>query len=500
VISAVKTRIAEALTQLRSWLSESSAELVESSDLTPFVALEVTVGQARTLARNRMFRRMGLATEIETHSVYDDGPNNGWKRAVRCNYVGGQLGTGIVIGNAEWGNLTTNLSGEVSTWFDPPVLQFPAAVLGSKPRHLTQTSEVLASDATPFGVAPRCQLVIGNSNTVEDGMAWCARSQLADVVNSSTGLKVPTGDQGIRDVAMDWIASRFPWPVLTLSAGNEGGVVGNTAVNALIVGATDYRATDDRSDDEMTSFSAWMNPNSAHGDRESPQICAPGRDVDTALFDNLTGTSFSAPTVAGVAALVMQAAGGRLKYWPEATRALLLAAADQDVEGGGVYAGFHGMGDQKDGVGELNARSAVSNANVSTELQSGGLVVNGPYGFAKGVAGVSRGAIQYRIRSPFDGYKRVRVVLAWTHLVDCDDDWDNEDFDGLRSCIGDDLSHDLDLWVFDGNGQRLLASQSYDNPFEVVDFYMAPHATYTIMIYPWSGRGTTWYGLAVDNH
>lgn len=69
-------------------------------------------------------------------------------------------------------------------------------------------------------------------------------------------------------------------------------------------------------------------PCSTHGDRVLPETVANGTVVG-ANEQLSSGTSFAAPAVAGIAALVQQI-NPRLRLHPEGCRAILLASADQD--------------------------------------------------------------------------------------------------------------------------------------------------------------------------
>jgi subtilisin family serine protease len=122
-----------------------------------------------------------------------------------------------------------------------------------------------------------------------------------------------------------------------------------TAFNVVTVGSFD-EATN-----TMSGFSSGADPISAHGDREKPEVAAPGQDfISTTnaspwLGGVGSGTSYAAPMVTGTTALMMQR-NTALQFWPEGVRAILMASATNPVGSyavldelrgaGGIYADY----------------------------------------------------------------------------------------------------------------------------------------------------------------
>src|SRR3989338_7865294 len=112
----------------------------------------------------------------------------------------------------------------------------------------------------------------------------------------------------------------------------------------IAIGAFDDRNTTDHNDDVMASFSSYIDPSSNHGDREKPEVTAPGVNIMVdSIFGNVSGTSFSAPHVAGGAALLMER-NSTFKYWPEAVKAILMATAIHNIEGSSRLSEYDGAG------------------------------------------------------------------------------------------------------------------------------------------------------------
>ncbi|TBL31040.1 peptidase S8 [Verrucosispora sp. SN26_14.1] len=180
-----------------------------------------------------------------------------------------------------------------------------------------------ASDGRNRGVAPDATLLDGKvceeygcpDSAILAGMQWAAVDQQADVINLSLGgTDSPQVDP--LELAVDTLTAQTG-ALFVISAGNSGraGSVGSpaSADSALAVGAVDR-------DDDLAFFSS-QGPR-VGDDALKPDITAPGVDIvaargeGTLLGDpvgeqyvSLSGTSMSAPHVAGAAALLAQQRG-----------------------------------------------------------------------------------------------------------------------------------------------------------------------------------------------
>ena len=128
-----------------------------------------------------------------------------------------------------------------------------------------------------------------------------------------------------------------------------------------IVGASSNTKVGDREEDFVVhkGFNTLSVASSPHSDRELPEVCANGVGV-TALGYTMSGTSFSAPAVAGTVALLQHAdSDGILKSRPEGCRAILLASAGQNVDGSTWWEDVLNGLDAFDGTGALDANAEV---------------------------------------------------------------------------------------------------------------------------------------------
>nr|WP_233513804.1 S8 family serine peptidase [Micromonospora craterilacus] len=202
--------------------------------------------------------------------------------------------------------------------------------------HGTHVASIIAGSGAASGgryrgVAPDATLLSGKvcevygctESAILAGMQWAAVDQRADVINLSLG-GTDTPEVDPLEEAVNSLTEQTG-ALFVISAGNDGSVgsVGSpaSADAALAVGAVDR-------DDQLAYFSS-QGPR-VGDDALKPDITAPGVDIVAARsagaqigdpvgdrYLSLSGTSMSAPHVAGAAALLAQqhsgATAGQLK-------------------------------------------------------------------------------------------------------------------------------------------------------------------------------------------
>ena len=349
--------------------------------------------------------------------------------------------------------------------------------------HATATAGIAASTNRRFrGIAPSAGIyssnIINYGNSANIAAAMDAGSANADVSNNSWGYTHCGADGGGLNVwgrHADYIV-RYRWDTVTASAGNLGlctnpkGYVNSVgaAFNTIAVGNYDDLGTVQSADNVMYPTSSWEDPLSLHGDREKPEVAAPGSNITTTVMspdfkcDTLevgSGTSLSAPVVAGLAADLMQAKP-TLVVFPESTKALIMAGAIDNVEGAASLS-------EKDGAGGVNAlRSYTSAINNRYHWQN---VIAQSFD-ANGDITIDMGWV--------NAGQRVKVALVWDS---------NPSFD----YTSDPLNADLDLYVFGPNQGQ--ASASYDNSYETVDFTATVSGNFQIKVHKFRFDGFNEY-------
>lgn len=384
------------------------------------------------------------------------------------------VGSRIAIieeGRVDFGNscLPINLGTRVPT--DPNIGNHATAVAG-----------IAASTNKRFsGIAPGAGIYSSNvvyfGNNANIAAAMDAGSTNADVSNNSWSYNHCEADGGIVNVwsrQADYIV-RYRWDTVTASAGNlgyctSGGWVNSVAAayNTIAVGNYDDMGSVKSTDNVMYSTSSYVDPVSPHGDREKPEVAAPGSNItstvispnfDCSVLELGSGTSFSAPAVAGLAADLMQAKPD-LVVFPESTKALIMAGATDNVEGAVALS-------EKDGAGGVNAltsyTSAINNRYMWTNVVAGSFDANGDITIDMGWVNAGQ---------------RVKVALVW----DSNPSWDY---------TTDPLNADLDLWVFGPN--QVQASASWDNSYETVDFTATTSGNFQIKVHKFRFDGFNEY-------
>ena len=350
--------------------------------------------------------------------------------------------------------------------------------------HATACAGIAASSHNKFtGIAPGAGIyssnIVSYANFANIAAATDAAAQNADISNNSWGLDGCSYDGSVNVWGRhaDYIV-RYIWDTVTASAGNNGNCASKGYVNSvgsgfntIAVGNYDDSGTVESTDNVMWPTSSWEDPISLHGDREKPEVSAPGAKIKTTIMsptmscdmDEIgSGTSFSAPAVAGLAADLMQV-NPALRIFPESMKALILAGATDNVEGSARLS-------EKDGAGGVNALTSYTS------------VVNNRYTWRSVVAGSfdANGDIIVNMGWVNAG-QRVKVALVWDSTPSAD-------------YVTDPLKADLDLYVV-GPGQ-FQGSASWDNSYEVVDFTPTVSGNFQIKVHKFRFEGFNEY-LAV---
>lgn len=475
--AAVDARLADAVSAATQPMVAQLAELgVDATAAThaPAVYARLDVSTARTVGSWPDVDRVYLDVVAQSQM-------NISRQVVGANVVNsrGFTGSGIRVAAVEVGGRIATSNPYLSG-----VVQDTTHSCSSS--HATAVAGVIRSThGTVRGIAPGATLWVGGScggdasqlqNRSSAAATWGAR-----VFNLSFG-----GDTnralGVLDRFYDnMVINQFR--TVVVAAGNMGGTgcfqgtdgdvaTPGLAYNVITVGMFDDKNTVSTSGDTMNPCSSWRDPVSNSGDREKPEVAAPGTGINTtsnaypwttAIVD---GTSFAAPIVAGGAALLMQR-NSSLTSWPEAVKAILMASALQNIEGSARLS-------ERDGAGGVILWRA---DDIARRFQ-------GNWGAQSYTCST---ASQLTVASfTLAGGRRFRSVIAWDN---------NPNYSSYATRP----SADLDLKLLNPAGAVVASSLSFDNTYEVIDFTPSTSGVYRLRVdrhrcnYTPQWLGWAWY-------
>lgn len=378
----------------------------------------------------------------------------------------GITGTGAEVGVVEIGNALTlsnpNLGSNV-------VLDETYSVGCSSPfpDHGAEVTGIIKSTNTTLkGIAYNAKAWYGAScsglDTETNALSNKAIQWGANVLNLSFARNTNQSVDALARFYDNLVRTKYVSVVA--AAGNENCVSGGNgnittpgvAYNVITVGAFDDKNTTTWSDDVMDGCSSWRDPTSLGNDREKPEVVAPGKNIMTLSNSSpwttsASGTSFAAPMVTGMIALMFQRDCCTLFIAPEMTKAIVLASAIHNIEGSSRLS-------ELDGVGAILADRADSIIRRS----------NAYWDHTVLSCSSSTTSVDATTMSLTSG-TRTRVAIAWST---------NTSYPDYASRP----STDIDLEVVNSSGVVVASSRSFDNTYEIVDFTPSSSGTYKLRV------------------
>ena len=340
------------LERLREFDREAAA-----STSSPLVWAEVPAGFVRELAKDE---------RVDT--IYGDLEQGGPETNLSRDVVGANLapadtldGSGVQVGIVESGGGADTSNPFMTIERNDPgpscgrtTATRPGSPGSSAPGPECRIWPFISITNTLQGFAPASRLSVGswcntgdNRPRVDSAANWGARVITNSYFTDTTGA-VTANDRHADGLVHD------RWRLFVKSAGNRGTGDGRVTspgngYNVLAVGNVDLGGTTARADDVMAASSSFVDPTSTVGDREKPEVSAPGTNIRM-LSNGFpwggqtdSGTSFAAPMVAGTAARLIQKKPF-LGIWPEQLRAILMSSAVNNVEGATRLSDVDGAG------------------------------------------------------------------------------------------------------------------------------------------------------------
>jgi len=347
--------------------------------------------------------------------------------------------------------------------------------------HATEVAGVIASThTTDRGVAYGATLLSANAKGGQErhviaAADWAIKNG-ANIINGSFG--VPCDDRSIasQDKYFDWVVWKERKTVV-IAAGNlrsQCNTIYNVsspgkAYNVITVGAKDDKNTAeteaDTQDDQFCAFSLYVDPETTSSNRLKPEVVAVGQRINSTIPQSpwigteVAGTSFSAPIVAGQAALMMQRSNW-LTFSPEAVKAGIMTTARWTSLKDDVDPSQQASID-KMGVGAVDT-TAADNSLINGRIQ--GLYLH------KADFTNDDYDINFDVTVP----ERIRVIIVWSSHPSrvWITNW----------ILHDRLESDFDLTVRAPNGQ-VFGSYADEANYEIVEFQAPVTGTYRARIH-----------------
>jgi len=316
------------------------------------------------------------------------------------------------------------LSGNASSYSDAEIIKCTDWAITNGARVINMS----------FGVNSSSSLV-----PLDRYVDYVVRNQFVTVVKSA-------GNIGSTCSGANYVTSPGKgWNIITVGNYDDKGTPSNTGTSSSV---------DD--DDIISSTSCYEDPSSPNGDREKPEVAAPGTNITTTYCtspSNCTGTgsgtSFAAPHIAGCSALLMQR-NTSLQYWPESIKAVLMASAVTNLEGSTRLS-------EKDGAGGIECDSADAVLAGTEGMESHGTFYKSDF--------------PKTFTFSANAGQTVRVAIAWDSTTD--------PATTTAAPTTDVLKADLDLGIYDSNNSWVTSSASWDNSYELVEFTAPSTGTYS---------------------
>lgn len=434
-------------------------EVLFMSTYAPFAVVEVNKSTVEQMVSNESI--LSISKHVEGEDVTED--LNLASQITRADYVRdgyGNKGTGVKIGQIELEVPNTS-----DSYLDSAnIVIRPGETATSD--HATEVARILVGtdgSGANDGLAPNATLyscTYSDTSTLYSGIEWLL-DQGVNVINMSAGANL-NGEYATRDKWVDHIAAQHDVHFVKSAGNNAGNITSpGMAYNVITVGGLDAAGGTNVASFSLCSFTSY-NENGTYR-AEKPNLVAPAVDI----WGTSDGTSYAAPQVTGTIAQLC-GLNATLKIKQSAMGAILAASAAEKVEA----TGDGGKGDTFLSSVRINAQiSDKEGAGILDSRWARGIVANG--NFWSHTISAESFPFEKTITINTSSSSMTRIAIFWIK---------RNTIDHTTNSVTEADFADLDLYVYDPNGNLVGSSITTKSNFEIVQFKPTITGTYTIRI------------------
>ncbi|MBQ7088066.1 MAG: S8 family peptidase [Clostridia bacterium] len=442
------------------------------SQYAPMISAELTSAEIKTLACDKRVAAIYYSPDV----VIKDEADVSFP-SIGADYVRDTLhytGTNVKIGMIE-----SNVPDINEPYLNPNKIHCEdnlGEIVGSH-HHANMTAAIMVGNGNTYkGIVPDAELYAtcfdpDSTTDWRQRVEWLL-SQGVHIINMSAGIPISKdGQYTVQDRWVDHIAHDHYVHFVKSSGNNTQKITTpGLAYNIITVGAIDDKNTLSQEDDELGTFSNYVECVSKVYEgtpieyemypTNKPDLVAPGVNITTVAGTD-SGTSFAAPHVAGVVAQVCGFIPS-LKVMQPVVKAVLTASVSHSEYA--YNTGFMGEGYNKFGAGVVNAKAAFETL-YAYRMMGGSFPAKCDADEVK----------TFTFTASVD--QRVRVSLTWQKYA-----YLAENIPHVICNPSEFGVDDLDLCIFDPDGVLVGDWRADDHNMEIADFVAAKSGTYTIKI------------------